>query len=257
MAGKEQILSNLGALGFNNTSDAASNEILAQGVGDFTDNIETEMVNTKNAITNVVATQRYGKAGYYNAKAKAFQLGDDLIPTGDDLDPGYAVIDKTKQIVSQSAFEDDDGALSLKVAKTNSLTGLLEQLTVDEKAAFDSYYVNFEVPGLPISKISLPGNVFSFVALCTFNAGYNLANLKINVQAALNSFAQTFDFNGVLYPDQLSDYVKQQVPGVIDFFINNTQLDGAAFVGSIKLTSGYFNYAASVVPGIQYNPVNG
>jgi len=257
MAGKDQILSNLGALEFDNSSQAAINKLLAQGIGDFTDNIETEMTNTKNSITEVVATLRFGKANYYVTKAKAFQLGDDLIPTGDDLDPGYAVIDPSKQIVSQAAFEDNDGELSIKVAKTNSLTGLLEPLTADEKAAFDAYFVIMEAPGLPVSKVSLPGNVLLFSAICTFNAGYNRANIVINVNAALILFAQTFGFNGTFYTDQLSAYVQQQVPGVKDFFINNTQIDGVPFIGFTTLTSGFFNYAASVIPGIQYNSING
>ena len=259
MGSATTILTNLTSLGFNSASQAASNARIAQGIGDFIDNILTEFTNTQNSILNVINTQRYGKSAYYTGVAKTFQYGYDLVPSDSNLDPGYAIIDPTAQIISQAAFVNNQGALSLKVATANAATGQLGPLSASQLSAFISYFVEFQIPGLPVAVISLAGNVFSFSSICTFNAGYNLTNLQANVQAALLSFASTFSFNGVLYSDQVSDYIKANVPGVIDFFLTNTQVDGAAFVGSTTLTAGYFTFAPTVTSGsaITYNPING
>lgn len=245
-----------GALGFTNLSQAASFNIAAQSIGDFLDNLIQEMTDTQNAILQIITNQRYGRSGYYTSSALAFQDGDDLVPAAGNLAPSYAVIDPTKQIVKQAAFQNSQGSLSLKVASQDPVTGLLIPLTAQQYADFSAYYVNFEIPGIPITLVSLPGNVFTFGAVCTFNAGYNKSTLSANIAAALLSFATTFPFNGTLYTDQLSNYIKTNVPGVIDFYISGTLIDGVAFGGFTNLLAGYFNYAAGYLNAITYNPIN-
>lgn len=245
-----------GALGFTNLSDAAGYAIAAQAVGDFLDNVLQELTNTQNSILSIINTQRYGRSGYYTSVALAFQDGDDLVPAVGTLDPSYAVIDPTKQIVKQAAFQNNAGSLSLKVAAQNSVTGLLIPLTAQQYADLSAYYVSFEIPGIPITIVSLPGNVFSFSVVCTFNSGYNQSNLAANIATQLLLFATTFPFNGLLYSDQLSDFIKANVPGVIDFYISGTLIDGQSFAGSTSLTAGYFNYAAGYLNAITYNSVS-
>lgn len=257
MSSKDTILSNLAALDFSNPSDVAAFNLMAQGIGDFVDVILIEFQNTINTILNVINTQRYGKSGYYTTVAKAFQDGDDLVPAVGTLDPTYAVIDPTKQIVKQAAFQNNSGSLSLKIAAQDAITGLLVPLTAPQLADFIAYFINFQIPGIPVSVVSLPANLFGFTAVCTFNAGYNLTNLQNSVQLALSTFVSTFPFNGVLYSDQLSDYIKEKVPGVVDFYISGTLIDGTGFAGSTVLTAGYFNYVVNILSQISYNPING
>lgn len=257
MSSSDTIISNLEALDFDNPSDVATFLLMAQGVGDFIDVILLEFTNTQNSMLNVINTQRYGKSGYYQSVALAYQDGDDLVPSVGTLDPTYAVIDSSKQIVKQAAFENNEGSLSLKVAAQNGVSGLLQPLTSAQLSDFNAYFVNFEIPGVPVTIVSLAPNIFNFNALCTFNAGYNFANLQSNIQVALNTFVSTFPFNGVLYADQLSDYVKATVPGVIDFYLVTTQIDGVPFVGNTILTAGYFNYASNILSQISYNAING
>lgn len=257
MSSKDTILANLVLLDFDNPSDVAAFNLMAQGIGDFIDIILIEFQNTINSILNTINTQRYGKAGYYTSTALAFQDGDDLVPAVGTLDPTYAVIDQTKQIIKQAAFQNNSGSLSIKVATQDPITGLLQALNTSQLADFIAYFINFQIPGVPVSVVSLPANIFNFSAICTFNAGYNLSNLQANVQIALNTFAAAFPFNGVLYADQLSDYIKAQVPGVVDFYLTGTQIDGTAFIGSTSLTAGYFNYVVTILNQITYNPING
>lgn len=256
---KDTILNNWAAVGltWDNPSQAAMAELLAQGIGDLADIILTEIDNTKKSITSVIVNQRFGDAGYYTSAALAFQFGDDLVPIPPLLNPGYVLIDASKQIIKQAAFQNNNGDLSLKVATADALTGILQQLSSDQLNSFKSYFVNFQIPGLPVTVISLPANIFSFNSICTYSAGYNLTALQANIKAALAAFAGTFPFNGVLYVDQLGDYIKANVPGVIDFYLTNTTIDGSSFVGTSLLTAGYFNYVNNITDLITYNGING
>lgn len=256
MSAIDTILLNLKAVGFDNPANDAIFEMIAQGIGGVIDNTLTEFTNTKNTIIDVIANQRYGKAAYYVNAALQFQYGDDLIPSAGTLDPTYAVIDPTKQVIKQAAFQNFNANLSLKIAGLDSLSGNLIQLPQIQQDAFNAYYVFFEIPGIPISIICLPANIFSFNAICTFISGYDKPTLQANIAAAVQAFKTTFNFNGILYSDALSTYIKAAVPGVIDFYLSSTQIDGVPFTGFTTLTAGYFNFGPNILNNIQYNSVN-
>lgn len=257
----QTIASNLLALGFNNPSAAALYNKIAQSVGLTVDQTKQEIANSENNILAIINSQRYGKPGYYTAVALAFQFGDDLITDPATLDLVYATIDPTKQIISQAAFEEivngDSSQLFLKAATVDPVTGLLEALTAPEYAAFSSYFVNFELPGLPVNIISKDANVLNFNAVATFFATYNQTTLITNLQNAMVAFRNSFKFNGEFFNGDLSDYVKQNVPGIRDFYITATNIDGTAFDGSVSLPAGYFNYVDAIFNQITYVPVNG
>ena len=77
-----------------------------------------------------------------------------------------------------------------------------------------------------------------------------------NIQTQLTAFQQTFAFNGILYTDDMSAYIKANVPGVRDFYVAGTTVDGAPFVGQTSLKAGYFNYQTGVTTNITYLPIN-
>ena len=240
---EDQIKADLIALDFDNPSDLALYNKIAQAIGIPIDATVQEFTNSENRILNIIVTQRYGKGQYYTQKALAFQLGDDLIVDPVTFDDVYAVINPLNQIIAQAAFEDlGSGQLFLKVATLNAATGDLQALTTPQKAAFDDYFVNFELPGLPVTKLSLPPNVISFSAILSYLKTYNLDNIKANVKTALTAFRQAFPFDGEFFLGDLVTYIKQNVPGVRDFYAYNTALDGNPFAGFIKLPAGYFNY---------------
>lgn len=264
----DQIQANLAAMGFTNTSAMAIYNKIAQAVGQVVDNTITEIGNSETIITNLLISQYgYGKPLYYTSAALGFQYGDNLIVnmainpvTGAPfLNYIYAVPDTTKQIITQAAFEAvNSGAtvqLFLKVATKDAVSGLLVPLSIPQFTAFSNYFLNFQIPGLPISVISAAGNILDFNSVCTYFATYDLPTLQTNIAAALISFQTSFEFNGEFYDGDLEDYIKQNVPGVRDFYISSTTLDGVPFSGSQSLVSGYFNYATTVIAGITYNAV--
>lgn len=258
MATKDTILANLEALGFNSPSEAAIVDEFASALGQVVDNTLTEFDNNQQEILDTINGKNYGTDGYYTGKALAFQYGDDLIVDPKTLDYIYAVIDTNKQIVKQAAFEDlsigNSSQLFLKIATVDTLGNLIA-LSPDQLSAFTSYFLVFEIPGLPVSILSAPANIISFNAKCTFYSTYDLSTLKTKLSNALNAFKQGFAFNGVFFDGDLESYIRQTVPGIRDFFISDTLVDGSAFFGSTTLQSGYFNYITSILDNINYQSV--
>ena len=259
MSTQDTINANLKALGFNNIGTASIFQKTAQTVGITVDNTLNEISNSESIITNIINTQRYGKSGYYTGKALAFQYGDNLIVDPDTLDDVYAVTDPTKQIINQAAFEEivsgNSSQLFLKIATIDQLTGDLIPLSTAQYNAFVNYFVNFEIPGLPVSIISTTGNILNFNGQVTYFATYDFPTLQTNFTNAITTFRQSFTFNGEFFDGDLAAYLKANVPGIRDFYMYNSTIDGSPFNGSIKLPSGYFNYISTILSNITYAAV--
>jgi hypothetical protein len=260
-ATSDQIAANLVAMGFDNPSQTALYNKIAQAVGILIDNTIQEFANSENNILNTITTQRYGKSGYYTAAALAFQYGDDLTVDPTTGNPVYATINPLNQIISQAAFEElisgNSSQLFIKVATTDPVSGNLEALSAPQLAAFIDYFVNFEIPGIPISIISLAPNVLNFLGIVTYYATYDQSELETNITAALTAFRQTFAFNGEFFAGDINDYMKQNVPGIRDFYSYDFTIDGTPFAGSQTLSAGYFNYLFDVtaLPNLTYTAI--
>lgn len=252
----DTIMANLNGLAFNNPSLTALFKKIAQAIGIPIDATKTEFTNSENRILTIMQSQRYGKSGYYNLKAKAFQYGDNLIEDSVTKDFIYATITPNKQIVTQSAFEDlqsgNSSQLFLKIAALDPVTGNLIKLSIPQLASFKAYFINYELPGLPISIINADGNVLNFNSTATYFATYDLSTLKVNLANSLTLFKQTFGFNGEFFAGDLQDYIKTNVAGIRDFYLSNTSIDIIPFGGSQTLNSGYFNYSTTILNTITY-----
>jgi hypothetical protein len=268
MATIDTINGNLQVLGFDSQSSASVVNKIADAIAPIIDNTINEITNSENVITDLLISQYgYGKTLYYTGNALAFQFGDNLtvntainpVTGAPYLNMIYAVVDTTKQIIKQAAFQSITAGnavqLFLKIATIDALSGNLIPLTTQQLNAFTNYMVNFEIPGLPLNIINLPGNILNFTASCTYLAAYDLPTLQTNVANALTTFQDSFPFNGEFYSGDLQDYVKQQVPGVRDFYVYGTSLDGVPFSGSQSLPAGYFNYQTNILNNISYTSV--
>lgn len=257
-----QILSNLSAIGFSNLSVASIERQIAIVIAVFIANVQSEITNSESIITNLLISQQgYGKSLYYTGKALEFQYGDNLA-INTDINPVtgepylnyyYPVIDATKQIISQAAFSSSSSGLFLKVATLTG--GILGPLSSPQYNAFSSYMLNFEILSLPVNIISIAGNVLRFTSIATYISAYDLPTLQANLATALTAFQNTFQFNGTFYAGDLESYVKANVPGMRDFYIANTTIDGVSFSDSTNLSSGYFLYSGDILTLITYNAV--
>ena len=135
----------------------------------------------------------------------------------------------------------------------------MAKLPSDVLTRFIAYFNNsnsggFSIPGIPITIVSLDPNILnasSFVV--TYYGSYSLVNLQTAVQNALNSFRDSFEYNGEFFCGDLTDYIKQQVPGVRDVNIVLPTIDGVAFVGNTLLNAGYFDFDSGLT--ITYNAI--
>lgn len=268
MSSIDTINGNLLALGFKNTSVTAIDEQIAIAVGQLDDNVIAEMANTTATIQNILISQYgYLKGSYYTAQALYFQFGYNLVintainPVTNEpyLNLIYPTIDTTANIIKQAAFQQLPSGnvvtLFLKIATQDPLTGLLIPLSSQQLIAFTSYMNNFEAPGLPLNIVNEIGNVLNFNAIATYQSAYNYTTLQANIATALTGFLTASQFNGEFYTGSLQQYIINNVPGMVDFFVSNTTLDGAPFSGFVALSSGYFNYAINITNNITYNGI--
>lgn len=262
----DSINANLVSLNFSNTSVTSIVEEIAIACGQVLDNVLAEITNSESIIQNLLISQQgYGKALYYTGIALAFQYGDNLeinqainpVTGAPFLNLFYPVIDETKQIIAQAAFQagSGGGGAFLKVATAAISGGGLGPLSGAQLTAFESYMLNFEIVDIPLSIISLAGNILGFTSVATYLSSFDLPTLQANLVTALTTFQNTFALNGTFYVTDLEQYIQINVPGMRSFFINNTVLDGVAFSDFTNLSAGYFNYLASVFTSISYNAV--
>jgi hypothetical protein len=241
-----------------NQSAAAFVQTIGRNVAIAIDNTNSELKNTQTIIQNIIGGQRYGRSGNYVDRALAFQYGDDLIEDSITHDFEYVLIDPTKQIIKQAAFQIDNSGggqiLSLKVAAYDN-TNKLRALTTEEKSSFDGYMIQFEIPGLPIYKSSVPPNILDFTAAVTYLGTYDRNKVINGVISLLYTFRDTFKFNGTLYTNDLEDYLKGNVPGIRNVSLFNTKIDNTIYIESINLLSGYFDYIDSIANQITYTAI--
>ena len=236
-----------------NTSVSALFAKFAEACGQVIDTVLAELSNTQTIITDIVTTQNYGKSNYYINAALAFQYGPNAAVLTTDSNGNYyyptTTTDPTIIIITQAAFVNTSLGLVLKVATTDTSTGLLIALTGDQLSAFQTYIQLYEIPGLPLLIVSDTGNTLAFNMVITYNAAYNLQNIQALVLTWLNNFQSLFAFNGTFYNYQLESYLVNNIPGIVDVYLSNTTIDGVTFAGDTILESGYFNYASPINNG--------
>lgn len=263
-----QIFANLQILGFNNVSAASIYGQIANTLGIIEFNTTQEINNSEAIITNIlIGQQGLGKPTYYTSNALAFQYGDNVIvntainPVYDApyLNYIYDPVDTTKQIVKQAAFgmvaSGNNIQLFLKIATLNTTTGLLEPLSTPQLSAFSSYFLLFEIPGLPINIINAAANILNFNWVATYYASYDLPTIQTGIATNFTNFATSFQFNGEFFCGDLENYIKTNVPGIRDFYLSGTTVDGVPFAGSTTLSSGYFNYYATILSNGTYTAI--
>jgi|GEM_PF-2645486 len=239
-----------------NTSKVALFEKIANSISPVFDNTNAEIINTQNIITDLVTQKSPGKNGYYIKKALEFEydlvnnVGVELsINPTNVLEWIYLTPDLSKQIIKVAIF--DESTMTLKVAfldTDNKLKALRTSGSPSLKTLFDTYYLSVaEWAGLPINKVSNSPNLLTFVGTISILQGYDLIALKNNVIAALIDFQINYQSNdGIFYSNDLSDFIKNTVPGIRNFAISGSLIDLVPFNGEANLLNGYFDYNGDV-----------
>ena len=219
---------------------------IAEVVANTDDAMSAEITNSQNIISNVIATQRYGRGQYYINAALAYQQGDNLTIDQVTFDSVYNPVITAHQIIKQVAFIAGSAQVGIKVAVADPTTGGLKALTGSDLAAFNSYMQNFAIPGIILNIYSDNGNLLSFTMQYNYYSGYDLGNLKTILAAQLTAFQNSYQFNGQFFVTDLSQFLQQNVPGTRSVYFTNTTIDGIAFIDTTLISAGYFNYDTNI-----------
>ena len=249
-----------------NNSGTSLEVKIASALAPIIDNTLTEITNSEQLIQNTITLQKYGHAQYYTDKSKAYQVGVDMAVDANG-NYYYSSINTALLLIKQAAFEIQTSGstqmLSLKVAAFDSDGNKLRALTSgigSEMEAFNNYFKYFEIPGLPVSIISLGPNIYNFSATVSYYNQYNLGSITDSVLAGIINFRNNFEFNGELFVNDLEGYLKSTIPGIrnvslINNTITNTNGTVIPFTNSITLQSGYFNYPDNIATAFTYDPI--
>lgn len=236
-----------------NTSASSVFQRIAYIFSSVIDTIVTEMNNTILTIQTSLSYNRFGKPLSYVDAAYYYQVGDTLLFDANYL-PYYATIDPTKHLIASAAFEEVIYSVSggyrvaqitLKVAKLSGTD--LVALTAEELAAFDGYMDNFRLSGVYLYLLSLDAEVIKLANVrVAYSSSYNLDTIKTNIANALSEFRKQKKYNSILYLNEISTYVKNNVPGIVDFYIGDAYIqsngDWTLIDASVSLPAGYFNF---------------
>jgi hypothetical protein len=238
-----------------NTSLTAIFYKIAQVIAIAVDNTIQEINNTVTIITNIISTQRYGKALYYINKALAYQEGVTLSVNSVTLEPYYSSIDETKLLIKKAAFQIENSnnlqLITLKVVTTDDTNAFIK-LTPSQLTAFTSYILIFELPGVPLRVLSIDPNIVNFNAQITYYSTYDLSTLQSNIESNLISFRDKFNFNNTFFVNDLETYLTQKIAGIRNVSLTLTSIDGVNFTGSTALIAGYFDYMTNIINNFTY-----
>ena len=125
----------------------------------------------------------------------------------------------------------------------------------EKRKNFITYNKNYEVVGLPLVYISGSPNIYDFTGTVVYHKNYNATEIKLKVELAFANFRDLFEFNGVLYVQELVNYIISNSDGVIDVQMSSTKIDTVAFSFNTTLSFGYFDYDTNTLANITYNAV--
>lgn len=165
-------------------------------------------------VTELLKADKPHTPKWYAGKAKLFQIGYSLDGETDE----YAVIDEAARIITESAAEESEHRLILKVAKT--YLGLKVPLFDSELTPFTEYVRRVKDAGVRVEIRSVIADNLKL----TIEVGYDELVLDENgdridgtaagvAQSAIIKHIQNLPFNGVYFNSKLADAI-QAVEGV-------------------------------------------
>lgn len=176
----------------------------------------------KNEVDTKLSQREPGTPAWYAAMVLEFQDGDPLIIKDGAIT--YNTIDPAKRIISRSAYKENEGALTLKVAKGE--VGSESALSADELVRLGNFMERRKYAGTKVNLISLNADKLRVEGTIYYDGIYTAANVKAGVEAALRNYMKTLAFDGIVRRIKLVDAV-QGVEGVTDLNLTITAIAGA------------------------------
>lgn len=165
-------------------------------------------------VDNIVDNERYGRKGWYEKTAKAFQYRDGT-DFELDLDTGLYTIEaeEADMIVKHASAESGNGfGVKLKVAKDSN--GELAPLSADELAAFTTYINRLKPAGVPVTVVSRnPDRLALKLAVWYDPLVFSETTAEQKVKETIAGYLKSIEFNGEFVTMTMVDWL-QAVPGL-------------------------------------------
>ena len=171
-------------------------------------------------IEELISLNKIGSLAWYREKTLEFQLGFALTDFGvyDNTNALQAQV-LSSRIIKQSAIEELDGRLKLKIA-TQDVNGDLIPLSAVQMIAFKNYCEAFKYAGTRLLFVSrIPDDFktnytiyYDPLVLDAYGARLDGTNNE-PVQKAVRAFLRNLEFNGEIILTKLTDYL-QAIEGV-------------------------------------------
>lgn len=177
-------------------------------------------------IAEVLNGRINGTPDWYATIAKKFQFnnvtetGDEMRFNEDSMKIEYVQVDTSHRIIEKAAWQIEDDTLILKVCKANSNSNEVNNgtpymaLNDTELTAFKIFIQNIKFIGASICCESSPGDIVTIVAdknsPIFYDDSYVTASQALtNIQKAVINFANTIEFNGMLYYQSILDVIRK------------------------------------------------
>lgn len=216
----------------------------------------------------LIATAVPGTAAWYKAQALEFQFGYDLELDANNK-PYYPVVDDDPifvKVVNRVAVVEGADALQFKVSKTAG-SNTLGPLSALEVTAFEEYLNQVKFAGTKTQVISLEGDRLRLkddglgnYGTFYYNAAYDEQDVMDAVDAAVDAYLLSLQYNGYLYKSRLED-ILQGVTGWVDHDLTGWEVATAAGSWSdlgrrYQPLSGYLNLSGAALSTLlSFEPV--
>lgn len=173
----------------------------------------------------------------YSAETPQFIQLINLIPT-------YTVVDSDLQIITRSSvIENGNGRITVKVAKSEPPVAL----STNEVTALEEY-LDIIVPAGPVITVQTFNADRLYVDATVYYNGQFVESIQSDVEAAINSYLATLDFNGVVLVSKIQDAI-QAVTGVNDVVVNEVKArrEAIAFGSATIVTRQWTTVAGYIV----------
>lgn len=169
-----------------------------------------------------------GTPAYFANALLKYQSGDDLVISEDGTMFSYPAVDSTKRIITKVAYyEEEENGFHDKIVRYKIATGTpgaYSRISDDELIAIRAYLNQILFAGQHARVVSRIGDILVPRIVVYYDGAVTEDDLYNSIEAALNQYIASIDFNGVVYAQKVVDSI-QSVEHVTDVQVSSEDTD--------------------------------
>ena len=199
----------------------------------------------KKDVNENIMTSRPGTRKWYERLCFLFQNGHRLVFDEKDAVLKYRVDDPASRITAVAAVQEQDGIITLRVAKSNN--GTIVPFSDVERLNFTNYINESKPLGCKTVILSTAADKVRYSVRVFYDPAHSIELIQGRTENAMTGFKMDQQFGGILYPARFVDYLIN-VEGVVTVRLDSFLRKGISDANflpvdiSAQLEAGYFNY---------------